>query len=197
MASLLTYTRVVASSNRIVSTRSRTRLQAALGILLAINVILVFFLVKSPGLTAADRQKEVASLETRVRNAESRVNRLEQLKTKVRNATQNEEKFSQANFLTRSSAFSTMLSDLEQLASANHLVPSNATYNLDSKDNNLGWTSVTVRLQLDGDYPSLVRFLNQLEKSKLFWIIESMDVSGQQGSTLRLNLQAVTYLLPS
>ena len=196
MASLLT-SRVVASSNRTVSTRSRTRLQAALGVLLLINGVLVFLLFRSPSLTAAEREREVGRLEAQVSALESRVNRLSQLKTKVRDATQNEEKFSQANFLSRSSAFSTMLTDLEQLASENHLVPSNATYHLNDTDNKLGWTAVGVNLQLDGDYPSLVRFLNQLEQSKLFWIIESMDVSGQQGSGLRLNLQAVTYLLPS
>ena len=188
----------MASSNRrTVSTGAGPRLQIALGVLLLINGVLVFFLFRSPGLSAADRQREVSSLETRVRAVENQVNHLNQLKTKVRAATQNEEKFSQANFLSRSSAFSTMLTDLEQLASENRLVPSNATYHLNESDNKLGWTAVGVNLQLDGSYPSLVRFLNQLEQSKLFWIIESMDVSGQQGSSLRLNLQAVTYLLPS
>lgn len=198
MASLLhASTRVVASSSRIVSTRSRTRLQTALGVLLLLNGILVFFLVRSPGLTAVERERDIAGLEARQRIAQSRVDRLTQLKVKVREATQNEQKFSQANFLARSSAFSTMLTDLEQLASDNHLVPTGTTYHIDDNDNKLGWTAVRVNLQLQGDYPSVVRFLNQLEKSKLFWIIESMDVSEQQGSSLRLNLQAATYLLPS
>src|SRR5262249_10783664 len=114
--------------------------------------------------------------------------------------TQNEQKFSQANFLSRSNAFSAMLTDLEELASENHLQPSDASYRLNSADNKLGWTNVEVTLDLEGDYPNLVRFLNKLEQSKLFWIVESLDVSGQQsqqGSKLRLNLQAATYLLPS
>jgi hypothetical protein len=197
MASLFHNATVVASSNRTVTSRSRTRLEAALGILLLINGVLAFFLVRSPGLTAAERERDVAGLQARQRVAESRVGRLSELSVKVREATQNEQKFSQANFLSRSSAFSTMLTDLEQLASDNHLVPSGTTYHLNDTTNKLGWTEVDVTLQLEGDYASLVRFLNQLEKSKLFWIIESMDVSGQQGSTLRLNLQAATYLLPS
>ena len=198
MASLLhSAQRMAASSSRSTTTHTHARLQTALGILLLLNGVLVFFLFRSPGLTAAERQKEVARLESQQRTAESRVQHLMELKKKVQDATQNEQKFSQANFLSRSSAFSAMLTDLEQLASDNHLQPSTATYHLNEGDNKLGWTNVEVALEVDGDYPNLVRFLNQLEKSKLFWIIESLDVSGQQGSKLRLNLQAATYLLPS
>ena len=50
---------------------------------------------------------------------------------------------------------------------------------------------------VDGEYPDMVRFLNQLEQSKLFWIVESLTVSGKVGQKLRLNLQAATYLLPT
>jgi Type II secretion system (T2SS), protein M subtype b len=198
VASLLhSVTRMAASSSRSATTHKHARLQTALGVLLLLNAVLAFFLFRSPGLTASERHKEVARLESAQRTAESRVQHLMELKKKVQDATNNEQKFSQANFLSRSSAFSAMLTNLEQLASANHLQPTSATYHLDQGDNKLGWTDVELSFEVDGDYPNLVRFLNQLEQSKLFWIIESLDVSGQQGSKVRLNLQAATYLLPS
>ena len=54
-----------------------------------------------------------------------------------------------------------------------------------------------IEYEVSGSFPDLVRFLNQLEQSKLFWIVESLTVSGKVGQKLRLNLQAATYLLPS
>ena len=198
MAALLhSQSRLAASSSRTATSRSRVRLQIALGILLLANAVLLFFLLRSGGRTAAGRADELARLEASHRLAERQVEQLRQLKKKVQDATQNEQRFAEGNFLSRSAAFSQMLSDLERLAADNKLQPSDATYRLNESDNKLGWINVEVSLQMQGEYPDLVRFLNELEQSPLFWIIESLDVAGKTGQNLRLNLQAATYLLPS
>src|ERR1051326_7538036 len=110
MASLLNMpARMAASSSRAASTRTHSRLRSILGILLLLNGVLVFFLFRSPGMTAAERQAEVMRLEAQQRSEQQRVQQLTNLQQKVQDATQNEQKFSQANFLSRSSAFSSML----------------------------------------------------------------------------------------
>jgi type IV pilus assembly protein PilO len=198
MASLFqSATRMAASSSRAESSRTHSRLQGAVAILLVANGVLLFFLFRSPGLTATERQSEISRLETEQRAVQARVQHLTDLRKKVQDATQNEQKFAQVNFLPRSSAFSKMLTDLERLATENRLQPTDSSYRPDSNGNNLGWTDVEVSLSFEGDYADLVRFLNRLEQSNLFWIVEGMDVSGQQGQKLRLNMQAATYLLPS
>ena len=198
MAALLhSQSRLAASSSRGDTSRSRVRLQTALGILLLINAVLLFFLLRSGGSTAAERADELARLEASHRLAERKVSKLRQLKQEVQDATQNEQRFAEGNFLSRSAAFSRMLADLERLAADNKLQPTDATYRLNESGNKLGWVNVEVSLQMQGEYPDLVHFLNQLEQSHLFWIIESLDVDGQTGQNLRLNLQAATYLLPS
>jgi Tfp pilus assembly protein PilO len=198
MATLLhSASRIAASSSRAEASRTRVRLKAAFAVLMALTAILLLFLFRSSGRTAAERQDEVTRLDAKQRLAQSRIEQLRALKQRVQDATQNEQRFAQGNFLPRSSAFSQMLSDLEKLATANKLQPSDISYRLNEKDNKLGWTNVGVSLQIEGDYSSLVRFLNQLEQSKLFWIIEGLEVSGQLGEHLRLTMQASTYLLPS
>jgi hypothetical protein len=179
------------------SSRALVRLRATLGILLAINVVFALLWFRSPGRTEAQRRDDLARLEEQRQAAQLRVQQLLQLRQKVQDATRNEQEFAEANFLRRSSAFSEMLADLERLATENRLQPGDIGYTLDDRGNQLGWITVAVSLTVDGDYPDLVRFLNRLEQSQLFWIVESLTVSGRMGRQLRLNLQAATYLLPS
>lgn len=188
---------LAASSGRSEATRSRARLQAALGILLVINAVLLFLLFRSPGQSSAARQEELARMETRHREARNQVQEMRDLTQKVQTAIQNGQQFARQNFLPRSSAFSAMLANLEKLASRNRLQPGDINYRMNEPENELGWVNVEVALTIEGDYPDLVRFINQLEQEKVFWIIQSLDVSGSGGAQLRLNLQTQTYLLPS
>jgi hypothetical protein len=164
---------------------------------LAVNLVLLLFWFRSPGPTEAQRRDDLTRLEQQRLAAQLRVRRLQDLRQKVRDATGNEQGFAEANFLRRGSAFSEMLTDLERLAKQNQLQPGDISYTLDDRANQLGWITVAVTLTVDGDYPNLVRFLNRLEQSKLFWIVEGLTVSGRMGQNLRLNLQAATYLLPA
>ena len=197
MALLSQPTRIAACSSLAGPSRTQIHLRTILGILLAANVLLLFFWFRSPGRTEAQRREDISRLESQVQAARIRVEQLEQLRQKVRDATRNEQEFAQENFLSRGTAFSEMLTDLERLASENNLQPGDTGFKLDDRGNQLGWITVGVSLTLDGDYRDLVRFLNRLEQSELFWIVEGLTVSGRVGQKLRLNLQAATYLLPS
>lgn len=188
---------IAAASSHAEGSRSRNRLRAILAGLLALNLALAAMALRSPGRTEEQRRSDLAQLEEQHREALRTVQRLRQLKQKVQDATANEQAFARANFLPRNSAFSQMLADLERLASANRLQPGDVTYSLTEPDNQLGWVGVDVTLSVEGDYPDLVRFLNQLERSELFWIVKRLAVTSQAGQRLRLSLQAGTYLLPS
>ena len=198
MALLLHHaTRVAASSSRSEASRFQVRLRTVFGVLLGINVVLLFFLFRSPGRTESERRDDISRLTAEQRAAQYQVQKFRQLQHKMQDAVHNEQEFAQANFLPRSTAFSQMLTDLERLATENQLQPGDITYTLNADDNQLGWVNVDVSLVVEGDYSNLVGFLNELEQSKLFWIVESLTVSGKVGQKLRLNLQAATYLLPS
>ena len=47
---------------------------------------------------------------------------------------------------------------------------------------------------LTGDYLQLVKFINSLERDQLFFIVNSVQLGGEQAGTVRLQLQLQTYL---
>ena len=190
-------TRIASCSSHAEPSRTHRRLRAALTALLGIVAVLLFLLVRSPGRTEQERRDDLARLTARLATEKQQVQQLRDLKQKVQAATNNEQDFAKENFLARNGAFSEMLIDLERLATENHVKPGDVTYALNEKDNKLGWINVDANLVVEGNYTDLVRFLNKLEQSKLFWIVESLGVSNRSNQQLRLNLRAATYLLPS
>jgi hypothetical protein len=58
-------------------------------------------------------------------------------------------------------------------------------------------TEISLDAGITGDYPQIMRFLNGLERDQTFFIIRSMQLTGQQGGTVNLRLQLSTWLRPA
>ncbi|HUK26097.1 MAG TPA: GspMb/PilO family protein [Terriglobales bacterium] len=58
----------------------------------------------------------------------------------------------------------------------------------------VGLRPVIIDASLTGDYLQLVKFINSLERDQLFFIVNSVQLGGEQAGTVRLQLQLQTYL---
>jgi len=55
-------------------------------------------------------------------------------------------------------------------------------------------TEIRMDASLSGDYRPLVLFINGLERDKMFFMIQSLTLTGQQSGTVGLRLRLTTYL---
>ena len=55
-------------------------------------------------------------------------------------------------------------------------------------------TEVQMDASLSGDYRGLVEFLNGLERSRVFFLINGVTLTGQQSGTVNLRMRLTTYL---
>ncbi len=63
-----------------------------------------------------------------------------------------------------------------------------------SKDTEtVGLRPLEIQADFSGDYLQLVRFINALERDPLFFIIDSVELAGEQGGTVKLQLKLETY----
>ena len=58
---------------------------------------------------------------------------------------------------------------------------------------NRGVIEVEVAATVDGSYPSLITFINGLERSSNFYVLDSLSLASSAGGNLKLNLQLRTY----
>jgi hypothetical protein len=58
-------------------------------------------------------------------------------------------------------------------------------------------TEIRMDAGISGNYPSILRFINGLERSKSFFVIRAMALSGQQSGAVNLRLHVSTWLRPA
>ncbi|MGC9198858.1 MAG: GspMb/PilO family protein [Acidobacteriaceae bacterium] len=57
-------------------------------------------------------------------------------------------------------------------------------------------TQVSIDASVSGDYRPIVMFINSLERDKVFFVINGIDLSGQQSGQVNLRIRMTTYLRP-
>ncbi len=57
-----------------------------------------------------------------------------------------------------------------------------------------GLAEVRLDASLSGEYAPLMHFINGLERSKTFFLINGLTLTGQQGGLVNLRLRLITYL---
>jgi Tfp pilus assembly protein PilO len=89
--------------------------------------------------------------------------------------------------------YSTISETLGELASKNQVLVSAVKY--DAKDTEVpGLQRLTIAAQITGDYGNEMKFINAMERSKLFFVINSVNLGGAEGGKVRLGLNFETYL---
>jgi len=58
-------------------------------------------------------------------------------------------------------------------------------------------TEISMDAGISGDYPAIMRFINSLERDRIFFIIRGMSLTGQQGGMVNLRLRVSTWLRPA
>jgi type IV pilus assembly protein PilO len=58
-------------------------------------------------------------------------------------------------------------------------------------------TEITLDAGISGEYPQIMRFVNDLERDKTFFVIRAMALTSQQGGLVNLRLRVSTWLRPA
>ena len=167
--------------------------------LLALNSATLVLYLRPLGRSLHEQQSELERVKARRQEAQRSVEQMRELRGKLQTALQEGHRFAQEHFQMRRAGFSAILADLEQQAVQSRLKPGGAAYQLREEKDRPGWANVEVTLVVEGEYPDLVRLINRLEQSDMFWIINGLNVTGgqAQGKGLRMSLDMETYFLSS
>jgi len=60
-----------------------------------------------------------------------------------------------------------------------------------------GLTEISIDTNISGEYTSIMRFVNSVERDPIFFVIRTMSFTGQQGGLVGLRMQLSTWLRPS
>lgn len=88
---------------------------------------------------------------------------------------------------------SELTTELGKLASENGIRIQTARYKEEDPEMS-GIVPVAIEGSFSGDYLQLVRFINTLERSKMFFTVDSVDLAGEGTGSVRLQIGLHSYL---
>jgi hypothetical protein len=169
---------------------TRRHLVAATAVLLCVDAIAGLLLIFPIGGSARTRRELANQLRTEWQAKNKEVQPLEGIDKKVEEAKAQVEKFYQDRMPSQYSAVSETLG---KLASQSNIRIAGVKYETD-EEAIAGLRRVQIEAALEGDYLQEVKFINALERSNLFFVVDSVTLGEQQAGRVRLQVKMETYL---
>lgn len=169
---------------------SRRKLKIAIGTMLVADVIAAGVLF-SPLVGSADsRQLQLNLLRVELTKKTREVEPLRGIDKKILLAKDQINGFYKDRFAARDSD---LTNELGKLAAENGIRIQQAKYKQEDPETS-GIVPVAIEGSFSGNYLQLVRFINTLERSKLFFDVDSVDLAGEGGGPVRLEITMHSYL---
>jgi len=170
--------------------RTRKKIKAGLAILVGVDVVAALVLF-SPFVGSTDsRRQELNQLWSELQNKTRQVEPLKNLDKKVIIANQQVAEFYKKRFPTQESQ---ILTQFGKLAATNGVAIGQVHYKM--KDTEIDRLEpVEIDADLSGNYVSLAKFINSLERDDMFFLISDITLAGEAKGPIKLQMKLETYL---
>jgi type IV pilus assembly protein PilO len=170
--------------------KTRKDLKVALGVMIALDVVAAV-LYFSPLIGSAEsRRLEMAQLQSELTLKTHQVAPLKDLPRKVNVAGQEIGDFYKKRFPSENSQ---ILTEIGKLASANGVRIEQGRYK-PGETVTVGLQQINMEYDLGGNYTSLARFINAVERDEMFFIIDNVSLGGDPQGPVKLAVKLETYL---
>jgi len=170
--------------------KTRRNLTVAIAAMVVADIVAAGILF-SPLVGSADsRRAQIRQLTADLARKTHDVQPLHDMPKKMDLAKNQIGEFYKDRFAARDSELTT---ELGKLASENGVRIQTARYKEEDPETS-GIVPVAIEGSFSGDYLQLVRFINTLERSKMFFTVDSVDLAGEGAGPVRLQIGLHSYL---
>jgi hypothetical protein len=170
--------------------KSRRNLKIAIGAMLAADVVAVAVLF-SPLVGSPDsRRLQILELKAELTKKTREVEPLRGMDKKIVLAKDQIGGFYQDRFAAKDSV---LVNELGKLANENGVRMQQVSYKEEEAESS-GIIPMEIAANFSGDYLQLVRFINALERSKMFFEVDSVGLAGEGTGPVRLEIVMHSYL---
>jgi Tfp pilus assembly protein PilO len=173
----------------------RVAMRAVLGILLLANLVAAVIAFKPFGGSADDLRRERNSLQQQLAQLQKTVSDSKQQVEKVKIARAQGDEFLARYFADRRIVTSTIQGELVEIAKQAGVIYQPTTWTPEPIEGSDTLAMMTINAGCQGTYAALSKFVNLVDRSPRFLILESMVASPQQtGQTLNVTLKIDTFI---
>ncbi len=169
---------------------SRRKLKVAIGAMLAADVVAVAVLFSPLVGSSESRKLQLNKLRIELQKKTREVEPLRGMDKKIVLAKDQIGGFYKDRFAAKDSD---LANELGKLAAENGIRIQKARYKEDDAESS-GVIPVEIQGSFSGDYLQLVRFINTLERSKLFFTVDGVELAGESAGPVKLEITMHSYL---
>lgn len=159
-----------------------------LGALLLANLLAAAAVFFPVGGSAEELEGQIAVLRSQLQQRQGSLGRMRALVTKIEQARTSSDDFLLHYFTDRRTASSTFIGELDRAAKDSGMKPKERSFAYEPVEGSETLSMMTVVGNYEGTYGDLLQFVNRLDKSARFMILDTLNASPQQGGGL-LNVQ--------
>lgn len=160
-----------------------------LGVLLFVNLVAAYAVFRPVGGSAEELDQQIRQLQTTVQQRQAALQRMRTLVAKIEQARSSGDGFLSQYFMERRTASSTILSELDLAAKEAAMRPKERSFTYDPIEGSDAFSMMTVVANYEGTYGDLLQFVNRLDKSQRFLIMDTLMAAPQLNSQGLLNVQ--------
>ena len=173
----------------------RIVVRAILGVLLAANLVAAVLAFKPFGGSADDLRERRFQLQAQLQQLQMQLADTRRLAGKVEMARTEGGKFLDRYVTDRRTTFSTIFEELDKTAQEAGIKPRDRNVELNTIEGSDTLAMMSITAGYEGTYENLEKFVNLLDRSPRFLIIESLVASPQQGGQmLTVSLKLDTFV---
>ena len=155
-----------------------------LGVLLLANLVAAAVAFKPWASSVEDLERQAASLRQQIRQKQGSLDHLRAVVDKVQSARTDGDRFMGKYLLGTRSMSSTLALELEQMARKSGIRQKDTTFSFEPVEGSDTLTKVVITAVYEGTYADLMHFLNLLDRSERFLIVESLGAAPQQAGLM-------------
>jgi len=173
----------------------RAIIRLGLGMLIAANLVAGYFVMRPIGGSPADLRQQEQEMRTQIHQQQGILDRTKTLAGKIEIGRGEGDKFMSKYFLPRRTAYSTIMSDVNDLASQSKVTATESSNSIDEVEGSDTLQRMQVTANFEATFDNLIHFVNLLDKSNRLMIIESLNATPQQdGKRLNVMLKLDTFI---
>jgi Tfp pilus assembly protein PilO len=177
--------------------RNLRRLLQSAVLICALADVALFLVYVSPLVPShADATEQVARATTELNLKRTTVSNLQLLKSRIVQSEREARELTGTAMPPEQTVFSDVLQEMDKLAKASHVQAAGIGFDK-AKTTTAGLREIGITANVEGQYSDVIEFLNAIERSPIFFIVDEITLTGSRAETgngaIRLGVRLETY----
>jgi Tfp pilus assembly protein PilO len=170
-------------------------IRLGLAFLLALNLVAGYFVLRPIGGSPEELQQQATEMRAQIVQQKKGLEQTRNLSGKIGIGRDESDKFMAKYFLPRRTAYATIMTELNDIATQSKVTTKESSYAIEQVEGSDTLDMMQITANFEGDYKSLIGFVNMIDKSSRLLILESLNAAPQQnGQRLNVMLKVDTYV---